>query len=42
MNDLFSLLTPLADLRVASERERALIGPMELAVLGGHPVTLLR
>ena len=42
MTDLFSLLTPLANLRAASERERALVGPMELAVLGGHPVTLPR
>ncbi len=42
MNDLHSLLAPFAALANASERERALICPLELAVLDCQDVTFPR
>jgi len=40
MNNLHSLLSPFAALAKASERERALLSPLELAVLDSQEITL--
>jgi len=42
MNDLHSLLSPFAALANATERERALISPLELAALDGQEIVLPR
>ncbi len=40
MNDLHALLMPFADLAKAGEREKALIGPLALALLDAQEVNL--